>query len=100
MALILDALSLTLVFSGCAFFVAGTVALLRFPDLFTCLHALSKADNLGLGLVALGLMLQVNTPADALKLLLIWILAMFAAATTCHLIAQKALQTGVKPWRR
>ena len=46
MGLMLDILSLALVFAGCAFFIAGTVGLLRFPDLFTCLHALSKADNL------------------------------------------------------
>ncbi len=100
MGLMLDILSLALVFAGCAFFIAGTVGLLRFPDLFTCLHALSKADNLGLGLVVLGLVIRVATPADALKLILIWVLAMFAASTTCHLIARKALQTGARPWRR
>ena len=37
------------------FFLAGTVGLLRFPDTITRLHALTKADNLGLGLIILGL---------------------------------------------
>ena len=44
---------------------AGTVALLRFPDTLTRLHALTKADNLGLGLVVLGLVLQAGSVAAA-----------------------------------
>jgi len=100
MALMLDMLSLGLVALGAFFFIAGTVGLVRFPDLFTSLHALSKADNLGLGLVVFGLLLQVSSPGEAVKLVLIWFMAMFAASTTCHLIARKALRTGAEPWRR
>ena len=75
---------------GVAFFVSGTVALLRFPDLYTRLHALTKADNLGLGLVATGLALQSGSLAIALKLLLIWLLVMLASASVSHLIARAA----------
>ena len=99
MNLAVDLLSVVLIFAGGLFFIAGTVGLLRFPDLFTNLHALSKADNLGLGLVVMGLLLRVATPGDAVKLLLIWVLAMFSASTTCHLIARKALRTGERPWQ-
>ena len=42
------------VVAGAFFFLAGTVGLLRFPDSLTRLHALTKADNLGLGLVVVG----------------------------------------------
>jgi multicomponent Na+:H+ antiporter subunit G len=97
---VLDLLSLALVFAGVAFFIAGTAGLLRFPDLFTSLHALSKADNLGLGLVVLGLVIRVQDYGDIFKLLLIWVMAMFSASTTSHLIARKALRSGVQPWRR
>jgi len=44
------AASLLLLGSG-FFFLAGTVGLLRFPDVHSRLHALTKADNLGLGLL-------------------------------------------------
>ncbi len=99
MALLLELASLALIFLGAFFFIAGTVGLLRFPDLFTCLHALSKADNLGLGLVVIGLLLRVDNFGDASKMVLIWMLSMFSASTTCHLIARKALRTGIRPWR-
>lgn len=85
--ILLDVLSVALVLTGAAFFLAGTVGLLRFPDLLSRIHALTKADNLGLGFVVLGLLLQVNSIMDGLKLLLIWALALAAAATTAYLIA-------------
>ena len=37
---------------GIAFFVAGSIGVLRLPDLHSRLHALTKADNLGLGLLS------------------------------------------------
>jgi multicomponent Na+:H+ antiporter subunit G len=82
------------------FFFAGTLGLLRFPDVFTRLHALTKADNVGLGLITAGLALEAESLAAAGKLLLIWLLALLASATTCHLIARTALRAGIRPWRR
>lgn len=84
--MIADVLTILLVVAGCAFFAAGTIGLLRFDDTNTRLHALVKADNLGLGLVLAGLALQAS-PAVALKLALIWILALLAAATSSYLLA-------------
>ena len=56
MSLALDSFTVLAVAAGGFFFLAGTVGLLRFPDSLTRLHALTKADNLGLGLVVLGLL--------------------------------------------
>ena len=83
-----------LVAAGAGFFIAGTVGLIRFPDLFSRLHALTKADNLGLGLIVFGLAWQSGSILVALKLMLIWLLAMCASAVSCHLIAQFALRGG------
>jgi len=45
---LLDLFSVAAISAGALFFFAGTVGLLRFPDSLTRLHALAKADNLGL----------------------------------------------------
>lgn len=82
-----DLVSVALVAVGCVFFGAGTLGLLRFGDLNSRLHALAKADNLGLGFVVAGLALQAPHPAIAVKLVLIWALALFAAATNGLLLA-------------
>ncbi|KUJ71089.1 monovalent cation/H(+) antiporter subunit G [Thiomicrospira sp. WB1] len=73
---------------GLMFFVAGTVGLLRFSPSINRLHALTKADTLGLGLVVMGLALQAPAVAVALKLVLIWSLALVSAALVSHLIGQ------------
>jgi multicomponent Na+:H+ antiporter subunit G len=76
---------------GLAFFIAGSLGLLRFPDVHSRLHALTKADNLGLGLIVIGLLPQVDNAWLALKLVFVWLLAVLAAATVSQLIARVAL---------
>jgi multicomponent Na+:H+ antiporter subunit G len=85
-----DVVTGVLVVSGAFFFLAGTVGLLRFPDTLSRLHALTKADTLGLGLIALGLAVQAGSWAVRLKLLLIWVLVLGATVTTAHLVAREA----------
>ncbi len=82
--------------AGAFFFLAGTVGLLRFPDAYTRLHALTKADNLGLGLVVLGLLPQVDGVAAGLKLVSIWLLVLLSGGTASQLIA-RALRRGRQP---
>jgi multicomponent Na+:H+ antiporter subunit G len=93
-------ISIGLILSGAVFFLAGTIGLLRFPDAYSRLHALTKADNLGLGLIVAGLALQAESLPVVFKLVLVWLLALFVAATLSQLIAQTALRAGVTPWRQ
>jgi multicomponent Na+:H+ antiporter subunit G len=86
-----NGLTVLLSLTGCAFFIAGTVGLLRFPDTFMRLHALTKADNLGLGFIVLALLLQ-STPFGAAKLILIWLLALLAGSNACFLLGRWALR--------
>jgi len=90
MSFALDIVTITAVSAGALFFLAGTVGLLRFPDPLTRLHALTKADNLGLGLVVLGLLPQAGSLRDGLKLVCVW-LVLLAGATVSQLIARAAL---------
>lgn len=83
-----------LLVAGAAFFFAGTVGLLRFRDVHARLHALSKADNLGLGLISVGLALQAESIATGIKVILIWFLALFASAVTCYAIAEWEKKNG------
>lgn len=93
-------LSIALLCAGGFFYFAGTLGLLRFPDVYCRLHALAKADNLGLGCVLLGLALQAGSLAAALKLLLIWPLVLAASAGVSYAIANQADSHGITPWDR
>ena len=95
MITLLDLFSIAAISAGTFFFLAGTVGLLRFPDSLTRLHALAKADNLGLGLVALGLIPRADSALSALKLIVIWVLVLLSSASSAQLIG-RALRRGRK----
>ena len=97
--ILIDLLQSVLLLAGAAFFLVGTIGILRFPDVYTRVHALTKADNLGLGLIVFGLLLGAESVPVALKLLLIWGLALVASATAGYLVARAARRRGVKPWK-
>jgi len=86
----INILSAILILTGVFFYLAGSIGLLRLPDLYSRLHALTKADNLGLGLLIAGLALHQQDLFIMLKLLLIWLAVLAASATSAHLIARQA----------
>ena len=94
MSLALDLFTILAVSAGAFFFLAGTVGLLRFPDPLTRLHALTKADNLGLGLVVMGLLPQVQWPLGTMKLLAVWLFVLLAGTTVSQLMARAARRGG------
>jgi multicomponent Na+:H+ antiporter subunit G len=85
-------LSLGIIAAGLFFFAAGSIGLLRLRDPLSRLHALTKADNLGLFLLSLGLLVGNPDLIYGLKLALIWLLVLAAGATGTHLIAKRAVR--------
>src|SRR5262249_27444758 len=83
----LNAFTVLAVLAGAFFFMAGTVGLLRFPDTLTRLHALTKVDNLGLGLIVLGLLPRAGGLLRALEFVSVWLLVQLSGAIVAQLIA-------------
>lgn len=94
MSALADLFTMVTVSAGILFFLAGVVGLLRFPDALTRLHALTKADNVGLGLIVVGLLPQAGSALEALKLVLVWLTVLLAGATVGQLIARVARRAG------
>ena len=70
---------------GCLFFLVGTLGLFRLPDTLTRIHALTKADK--------PLELDDKPAATAVKVLLIWLVALAASATAAHLVGRAVRAT-------
>jgi multicomponent Na+:H+ antiporter subunit G len=83
----------TLLVIGSGFIIAGTVGVLRFGDAHSRLHAVTKADNLGLGLIAAGLAILDASLLTAVKLAVIWLLALLASSTAAYLVANHELRS-------
>lgn len=90
MSALIEGLSLVLLAVGVGFFLAGTAGVLRFGSVLARVHAVTKADNLGLGFVAIALALRADSATAVVRLGLIWLLALAASAAACHLIAREA----------
>ena len=97
--ILIEYVSLVFLLIGGFFFLAGTIGLLRFPDVYTRLHALTKADNIGLGFIVLGLSLQSDSFVIVGKLILIWVLVLISGSSVAHLVAKSAFQKGIRLWK-
>ena len=90
----LNLLSVAAISAGSVFFLAGTLGLLRFPDALSRLHTLTKADNVGLGLVVIGLLPLAHGVLGGLKLVVVWVLVQLSGATVGQLIAESIRRNG------
>ncbi|MCL4408897.1 MAG: monovalent cation/H(+) antiporter subunit G [Gammaproteobacteria bacterium] len=88
---LLSSLQAIFIAVGCLFFIIGTVGLLRFPDVLTRIHALTKADNLGLGFIVIGLIPSMSSAADIAKLIVCWLLILCASSVSAFLVANQQI---------
>ena len=82
---------------GTLFTLLGAVGVLRFPDVYTRIHAASLTDTGGASLVLLGLALISGLNAETLKLGLVWIFVMLTTPAAANALANAAYGSGHKP---
>ena len=92
MSILRDLLSLTFMAGGLFFFFVGTVGLIRLPDVLTRMHATTKCDTLGAGLIVLGVVLYLGFTLASLKALLILAFIWLTNPTAAHIIAKAVVQ--------
>ena len=91
-ALIVFLLAAGLFFSGVA-----SVGVLRLPDFYGRLHAVSKAETLGVLCTVSGVALWQGLDLTMAKLLLVALFVFMTNPTASHAIARAALRTGQAP---
>ena len=91
--------AIILIVAGLFFFFTGTAGLLRFPDVYTRLHAAGKCDTLGAQLILLGIAVTNGVNLVSLKLLLITVFIMLANPTATHAMLRAALHSGEPFWK-
>ncbi len=97
MDLVLDIATWILMLGGCFFIFITGFGLLRFPDLYTRIHAGGMADTLASFLVFAGLALQSGFSLVTVKLALIVAFLFFTSPTASYAIAQASFVAGLKP---
>ncbi|HEV7733024.1 MAG TPA: monovalent cation/H(+) antiporter subunit G [Candidatus Binatia bacterium] len=94
-----DVLASLLLLTGLAFTLVGSLGLVRLPDVYTRIHAPTKATTLGLTclLAAAALTLPGNHLAIAMKALLVVIFLFLTAPIAAQTLAHTARATGIRP---
>ena len=94
---VLEVAAYLLIYAGAAFCLIGAIGVLRFPDVYSRMHAAGITDTLGALLVLLGLLLLTGFTLAGAKLLFILAFLWIASPTATHALAKAARHGGVHP---
>ena len=94
----MELVSSILIFLGLIFLAITGIGLLRLPDFYTRVHAVSKTETLGITLIIVGLLFLDASILLRLKLLLIIIFITIANPLAAHLLIRAATRSGLMPW--
>lgn len=86
--------------AGFAFHALAALGVIRLPDFYTRLHAVSKAETLGLVLTLAGVAVSEGPTLTAVKIVFVAVFLFLANPTSTHAIGRAAFRTGLPPWRR
>ena len=89
-----------LVVGGLFFFLVGTIGLLRFPDVYTRMHATGKCDTLGAQMMLFGIAIANGWNLTSIKLVLIIGFMMLANPTAVHAMIRAAVISGEPLWKK
>ena len=97
MEIVLDSVSWVLMTAGGALVAIGTLGLLRFPDVYSRMHATGITDTLGALLFFAGLMIQAGFTLITVKLLLILVFLLLTSPASTYAVANAAYNRGLAP---
>lgn len=78
----------------------AALGVVRMPDVYTRLHAVSKAETLGLLLTLVAIGISTGLSLTTVKVALVAVFLYLATPTATHAITRAALRLGVLPWQR
>ena len=89
-----------LILAGSGFTLTASIGLLRLPDLYTRMHAASKAGTLGSCAVLLALAVHADDPAISLRALAGVVFFLLTVPISSHLLAKAAHGASYPLWER
>ena len=94
---LLDISSALFLLIGSFLCVSGGVGILRFPDLYTRMHAVGVTETLATAMILIGLILHNPDFLVDVKLLIILLMTLFISPTASHTLAKAAIHNGLMP---
>lgn len=90
----MNVLSAVFLLAGCALSLIAAIGLVRFPDLFSRMHAGTKPQVLGLLFILLGIGLRLRDWSDIGMLLAVAMFQLLTAPIAAHMVGRAAYRRG------
>ncbi|HKL89411.1 MAG TPA: monovalent cation/H(+) antiporter subunit G [Salinibacter sp.] len=87
-----------LMVGGTAFMLVAAIGLLRLPDLYTRMHAVTKAGTLGVGLILLSAAVAFGDVSVATRSLVALLFVLLTAPVSAHMIGRAGYLGKVEMW--
>jgi len=87
----------TLLVLGAAFTLLATIGVVRLPDLYTRMHAASKAGAVGGGLILLAVAVLSQDAAISMRAIIGVLFVLLTTPVSAHLLARASYLTGYRP---
>jgi multicomponent Na+:H+ antiporter subunit G len=89
-----DVLASLLVLLGAFFCLVAGIGLVRLRDVFSRMHAATKAGTLGLALICIAVMVRAESWLEIVEALFVFLFMIASAPVGAHLIGRSAYRTG------
>lgn len=96
---LIDLIAVGLMCIGLFFVFTSALGVVRFPDIYTRLHAISKGTTFGFTFIIIGAAILVGDPSDIAKSLLAVAFQFLTGPVSAHMIARVGLRRGIRPVR-
>lgn len=94
-----EVIAAVLMLAGTAFMLIASIGLLRLPDLYMRMHAITKAGTLGIGLLLIGVAVHFADLSFTTRVVAVILFVLLTAPISAHMIGRAGYLGGVSLWR-
>jgi len=95
----IDIIAAVLMLGGMGFMMVAAIGLIRLPDLYTRMHAVTKAGTLGIGLLLVGVAVHMSDVSFTTRAIAVILFVLLTAPVSAHMIGRAGYLGGVSMWR-
>ncbi len=96
----IEIISAIVIILGVLFVVIGAVGLLRLPDFYIRISAITKAATVGVACIMIGVALNYNEISIAIKAFAVVLFLLITSPIAAHIIGRAAYDGGVPLWKK
>jgi len=87
-----------MIVGGAAFSLVAAIGINRLPDVYSRMHAASKAGTLGSGVILLALALHADDAATVMRAVAGFVFLLLTGPVAAHLLAKASYEAGYRLW--